>query len=174
MANNAIERVKNLFDRSLIQNNFRGTYVECLVAELLSSGWEQTRDWAGWDFEHADGTRLEVKQCAQKQSWDQSNSVNPRARRFSIRKPVGYYERDIWVDADRRPAQIYVLAWHGECGIEADQREPDQWQFFVIPEHELPEQDTIGLGRIRKTYEPVEHTNLARAVEALRNEGKPT
>ena len=58
------------FGRPLILNSLRSWIVEAIPKAHLTSDWNWTAsDWAGWDFEHADGTRVEVKQSAARQSW---------------------------------------------------------------------------------------------------------
>ena len=48
----------------------------------------------------------------------------------------------------------------------ADQREPMSWQFYVIPERELPDQKTIGLSAIRRLAQPCGADRLRAALEA--------
>jgi hypothetical protein len=65
-----LDRLTGLFDAPLIQNNLRGLYVETLVSCLLGPHWKLvSADWSAWDLAHEDGTRLEVKQAAAKQTW---------------------------------------------------------------------------------------------------------
>ena len=62
--NEIAERLaKRLFDTPIIQNQFRSTFVEAMLEPVLEeTGWKYTGDgWSGWDFERADGARLEVK-----------------------------------------------------------------------------------------------------------------
>lgn len=65
-----------------------------------------------------------------------------RSPAFDIALRTGRFSRDAgeWTDAPDRPADVYAFAWHGESerGV-ADQRDPQQWLFFVVPERELPD-----------------------------------
>ncbi len=60
------------FGQPLVENYHRGLLVEVIVAAALAGpgGWRHTAGgWGGWDFEHEDGTRLEIKQSAARQTW---------------------------------------------------------------------------------------------------------
>ena len=144
------------FETNVMDNIYRGDYVECLVAQALGDGWALTWtdgwDWAAWDIEHETGVRVEVKQSAARQSWDRS-AVAPERRakaRFDIAPRLGYFPADggDWISFRKpsRPADIYVFAWHGERQRNlTDQSDPHQWGFFVVAGEGLPEQKTIGL-----------------------------
>ena len=47
----------------IVSNAFRGLFAEFIVdAALSTNNWRMcSGDWQGWDFEHADACRLEVK-----------------------------------------------------------------------------------------------------------------
>lgn len=68
----ALRLAARLFDQPLIQNQYRSAFVEAMIEPYLArSGWRYVGDnWAGWDFEHEIGTRLELKQSAAWQTWD--------------------------------------------------------------------------------------------------------
>ena len=60
---------KYTFGKPLVSNNFRTIIVEAILHHVLEPDWRWCwQDWGPWDFEHTDGTRLEVKQSAAKQS----------------------------------------------------------------------------------------------------------
>lgn len=160
------ERIRKMFDVPVMQNNLRGLWVEIMVCELLGQGWKYTgNDWAGWDLEHEDGFRVEVKQSARAQTW--GVSANPP--RFSIAVAKGHYpdgkiyERNV---KGARLADIYIFAWHeGQ-----DQTDVSEWVFYVVESRQLPkDQKSLGLRAIQKIAEPVSASNLrARVMEALR------
>jgi hypothetical protein len=53
------------FDRPLVTNVYRNILVETIVDAALAPTWTWcAADCGSWDFEHSDGTRLEVKQSA--------------------------------------------------------------------------------------------------------------
>src|SRR6516225_4975694 len=63
-------------------------------------------DWLGWDFEHQDGTRLEVKQSAARQTWaPPKRSSRPT---FDIRTRSGFYLGSEWHPEVGRHAHLYV------------------------------------------------------------------
>ena len=50
------------FGNPVIQNDFRGILAEVIIGTALGNQWQWcSGDWGGWDFEHLDKTRLEVK-----------------------------------------------------------------------------------------------------------------
>ena len=73
----------------------------------------------------------------------------------------------MWVDTPGRFADLYVFAWHGESRYGyADQRNANQWLFFVVDEHYLPKnQKSIGLKGLEAIVSPCRVTGLKRAVE---------
>ena len=101
-----------------MNNVHRGEYLECLVAELLGSGWRLPwtagHDWAPWDLEHISGTRMEVKQSAALQSWHDGKSASTSPR-FDIAPRTGYWTLNgSWIDRPGPPADIYLFGWHPE------------------------------------------------------------
>jgi hypothetical protein len=145
-----MDRLAHLFDRALIQNDLRGMYVECMVEELLGDDWKNVgANWAGWDLEHSDGTKLEVRQSAAKQSWEPSKR-GYSAPQFSIRKPSMVWNGAVGEVIDCRQADIYLFAWHGVTSELADHRDPDQWEFFLALTSALPDQKTLGLAAVKR------------------------
>lgn len=90
------------------------------------------------------------------------------SRAFRSGKKAGRWEEgDRWVPEPGRNADIFIFAWHPVTSAEADHRDPNQWEFFVLPERELPTQATITLSRIRKLAEPVSFEALATRVKEI-------
>jgi hypothetical protein len=123
------------FGHRIIQNNLRAIVVEMMVHYALKPDSRQcSEDWKGWDFEHKDGTYLEVRQSALDQTW-----AATRVRslpRFDISERTGYWENgNSWVGQTGRNAQIYIFANHPVSGETADQRDPSQWQFYAVWQH---------------------------------------
>ena len=164
------------YQSPILENVYRGDYVECLIAHALGSDWKLTWlsgwGWAAWDIEHESGARLEVKQSAARQTWDQNPVAPRRFARFDIAPRSVYWNRDGSERLDfpepLRLADIYVFAWHPERELDrADHREPDQWQFFVVSEPRLPRsQQTIGIAGLRKLGSPCRVGAIADAVTA--------
>lgn len=164
----ALGNIIGLFDRPIIQNSLRGTYIEYVVAELLGSAWRVTSsDWSSWDLQHKDGTALEVKQSACKQTWRPSEN-GYSSPTFSIRTPKTIWSGAVSKPGGKRPASIYVFAWHGNDTRLSDQRDTSQWLFYVLPEHELPNQKTIRLSSLEKLAQPLAASDLSRRIEAIR------
>ena len=67
-----------------------------------------------------------------------------------------------------RNAHVYVFAWHGGTGETADQREPANWEFYVVAERDLPDQKSIGLGPLRRLVSPCSFHELGAVVERVR------
>ena len=149
------------FDRPVMSNYLRGTYVECLVADLLGVLPAGT-DWAPWDVEF-DGARIEVKQSAARQVWHRPQE-RTKVPRFDIKARSGYFDAESrWIAVAGRLADVYIFAWHDG----SDQRNTDEWEFFVIPTDCLPAaQKTIGLSVIRGMAETVTASGLNEAVSA--------
>ena len=169
-------RIKSMlmrrYDMPVIDNVYRSDYVECLVACTLGTDWWLTWtrgwDWAPWDCQHISGGRLEVKQSAARQPWDRKARARRRSPRFDIAPRTGYWTPDgDWVPFPGRLADIYVFAWHDESqdGY-CDQRDANQWIFFVVAEKDLPEdRKGIGLTGLKAIVPPCRITDLKRAVE---------
>src|SRR5690606_33166116 len=119
-------------------------------------------DYAGWDFERADGLRLEVKQSAAMQSW---STGKPSKAIFDVATRTGYWEAGTeWIAKAARPAHLYVFAHHGIYGDNAHHRGPSQRQFYLTPARDLPGAKQIGLSSITSLTSPVPVAALAEKV----------
>lgn len=164
--------VSRIYQRPLIENVYRGSYVEHLVALALGKEWALTPPWASWDLEHgASQMRVEVKQSAARQTWTEPPIAkeHPRRPRFDIAPRSGYYANGDadWVSTrPERQADIYVFAWHPERDeAAADHRCPGQWRFFVVAERRLPKrQKSIGLRPLRRLTRACTYEELAEMV----------
>lgn len=105
----------------LVQNNLRAIVVEAIVELALQpTGRWCGSDWSGRDFQHEDGTRLEVKQSAARQTWTAPAALRPP--RFDISERTGFYEGAAWTARPGRQAQLYVFALHPVLEDSAVQR----------------------------------------------------
>lgn len=155
-----------VFGRPLITNVHRAVLVEAMVSQALPRAWTWcSGDYAGWDFEHLDGTRLEVKQSAAKQTWETSK---PSSICWDIAARKGTYEGSIWKPGIGRNAHIYVLAYNPVIDAMTDHRDPSQWRFLVVDESCLPAQKTMGIATGLNITPAVEFGCLAEAVELMR------
>ena len=141
-----LEALIERFDQPVITNHLRGSYVECLVADLLGVS-PPSGDWSLWDIKF-EGAKIEIKQSAARQTWHNGDR-RTRAPRFDIK---GAGRNNV------RHANIYVFAWHDGD----DQRCSDEWEFYVVPSSDLPRgQKTIGLSVLRRLAPAVKASGLA-------------
>ncbi|WP_156677946.1 hypothetical protein [Sphingomonas profundi] len=150
------------FGRPLVTNVLRGLVVEAIVAAALCPSWRWcSQDYHAWDFERADGLRLEVKQSAMRQSWE---SIRPSRCAFDIAERTGRWDGAEWIGDRRRWADLYIFALHEVLDASADHRDPQQWSFYVVGASRLPHQQTIGLRGVRRLGEPCRIDDLAKVV----------
>nr|MEA2797746.1 hypothetical protein [Phenylobacterium sp.] len=155
------------FGRPLVQNNLRAMVVEAIVDLALPDGWRWcSGDWAAWDFEHADGTYLEVKQSAAQQTW--AAPTIPTQPRFDIAHRQGRWDGAVWIAEPGRFAHIYVFAHHPVVGDTADHRDPLQWRFYVVPTTDLPVARTVSLTRLKTLTRAHGFEELASGIEETR------
>lgn len=157
-----------LFGAPLLRNSIRGEYVEEMVAVALEPEWTLCAgDWGACDLAQVDGPlRIQVKQSAARQSWHTDTSPPPRPS-FSIAHKTGSYEGATWTAGYSRNAEIFIFAWHDRTDPAADHREPDQWHFYVVAEHDLPGQKSLALTTLSKIADPVPFGALKAAVSAV-------
>ena len=170
-----VDMLRRRYDRPIMNNVYRGDYVECMIQSVLGADWRLTWadgwDWAAWDCEHTpSGARLEIKQAAARQSWDKGPTPPRRNPAFDIAPRTGYWTRDgEWIDSPGRQADVYAFAWHGRDDEHADHTDFRQWRFFVVAERDLPRnQKSIRLGRLTDISTPCGIDNLRVAVETAR------
>jgi hypothetical protein len=158
-----------LYGSSIIRNDVRGELVEEIVAVALEPEWRLcSTDWASCDLIHSNRKYgIQVKQSAARQTWHKENA-KPARPCFSIKEKTGRWENgETWVSERSRNADIFVFAWHPFVSIEADHRDPRQWEFFVVLEKVLPPQSSISLSRVRHMTPPVSIADLATRVNSL-------
>jgi len=163
-----LEEVSRPYKKRVMNNVHRSEYVEAIVAlALKASGWTRKTPWDSWDLEHESGTRLEVKQSAAAQAWKSPERQSPA--RFDIAPRTGYWDdkEECWVRKPGRHADLYVFAWHGADGDTVDQREAGSWEFYVVAERDLPEQQSIALKVLQDLTSPCRIDALAGAVDAV-------
>ena len=165
---------EHVYDRPLINNVERADYVDCLVELVMRSAdprWRLAESRDPWDLEHpTTGARLEVKQSSALQSWHRATPNS--SPRFGIPPTDNYWwqcpegEFHALSTEKQRHADVYIFAWHGETDHAfADHRNVSQWQFFVVPEQELPpNQHSIGLNPLRRLVDPYDYSTLATKV----------
>lgn len=154
------------FGKPLVVNVLRSMLVEAMVATALPKPWTWcSTEYASCDFIHADGTRLEVKQSAARQSWSKQPGRVSRCS-FDIAARTGFWsEGDTWIARPGRNAEIYVFAHHPVVDDTADHRRPDQWEFYTVPVTALPAAKTISLSGVRLLATVTSFQDLATEIE---------
>jgi hypothetical protein len=138
-----------LFGKPLVVNVYRSVIVEAMIDLALGDCWEWVAgDYGPFDFQHRDGTRLEVKQASYQQTWELT--VEP-APRFDVAKRTGFYQQNKWHkhDLPDRNTDLYVFGYHGvEERSLADHRRADQWMFAIVDAASLDDEQSLSHGRI--------------------------
>jgi hypothetical protein len=160
---------RRLFAKRIMQNQIRPLYVEAMIEDALGPDWVYVgADWGGWDFDGPDGIKLEIKQSAASQSWSAGRGITTRPI-FDIAPRSGFYGKDgvQWTSSPGRQAQVYVFAWHPVSNETADQRDPTQWLFYVVPAAMLPQlHKTISLKGVEARSKPVALAELKEQLSA--------
>jgi len=138
----------------VVSNATRGVLAEYLVAGALGVADGCIREeWAAYDLEARDGTRVEVKSAAYIQSWHQERLSQIS---FLVPKTRGW-DRDTnrQDDDPRRKADVYVFALLAHTDqATLDPLDVSQWEFYVLPTEVLDErqrgQHSITLPSLRK------------------------
>lgn len=154
-----------LFGQPILTNVVRGEVVEEMCVMALEPEWVHAGgDYGAWDLENPKtGLRIQVKQSAARQSW----GISISAPTFSIAQKTGRYEGAVWIAEASRNADIFVFGWHPLMDETADHRAVEQWQFFVVPESQLPPQKSIRLTVLKRLVEPCSWSDLRATVQSL-------
>ena len=165
--------VNSLTDRffggPLIEPVERAAYVECMVHFALGEEWELAAQWSPWDLTHGpSGVRLEVKQATALQLWAQRPcDFGGTSTPYHVAPVAGVWDESTksWLRyrTRSRAADVYVFAWHPGCDpATIDQRLPEQWEFYVVPERALARgQKAIAASRVRKRWPLTSYEDLA-------------
>jgi hypothetical protein len=156
------------FGKPRLNNVLRAVVVEAIVSTALGKDWEWcSADWAMCDFRHADGTRLEVKQSAARQSWHRADAAPSRAV-FDIAARKQAWDGQKWVNSAGRNADIYLFAHHPRTDDVCDHRDPEQWRFYLVPTCKLPLTKTVSLSWVMQNAPGCGYGELAEAIETAR------
>jgi len=113
-----------------------------LVLASLGSDWEMVSlGWHPWDLQYKSGThrvRIQVKQCAALQLWGPTKKLSIH---FGWKtKAPDYFERDNpneSIESEGWFCELFVVGLHLENDNSADQVDPKQREFLVIPTTDL-------------------------------------
>jgi len=151
----------------LVSNATRGILAEYLVAQALGIADGTREEWAAYDLETSDGTRIEVKSAAYIQSWLQRRLSQIS---FRVSKTLAWDRySNRYGSEPKRHAGVYVFALlaHKEQQT-VNPLDVSQWEFFVLPTVVLDarerSQHSITLPSLRRLAEPVSFHELPRAV----------
>ncbi|MXX91865.1 MAG: hypothetical protein F4Y63_00230 [Chloroflexi bacterium] len=142
----------------LIDNTTRGSLAEFYVALALDPNDPfrfKTKPWSSWDIETENGTKIEVKTSALRQSWH-SGSHAPSTPQWDI-APISVYdwETNTYSKSKFRPADLFVFSLHAHKDPGTlDAIDLSQWMFYVLPTHvldtERPTGKSIRLNPLKK------------------------
>ena len=158
---------KAAFGKPLVTNVLRGLLVEAIIADTIEPEWLWcAADYSSWDFERADGMRLEVKHSSYLQTWapPTHGKVSPS---FDIRERSGRWEGAVFIEDAGRAAHLYAFAYHDVRDETADHRDPEQWAFFVVPTSLLPKTKRLSLARLKQLAAPISIDQLCHSVASV-------
>ena len=164
---------ETMFGGRILNNSHRGDLVEMMVAMALGSDWRFVGlGWHPWDLQlgnDSNRVRIQIKQSAALQLWGptktQAVSLNWSAR------PPSYFRRDNPlepIEPEGWFCELFVVGIHLEKDPNiADQCDPRQWLFSIIPARELEEgAKSMGLKKVIENWPPVEWGLLQQSVDA--------
>lgn len=163
---------KYLYSGRVLNNAHRGDIVEMIVLSALGSEWKMVGlGWHPWDLQRGSGNarvRIQVKQCAALQIWGPTKKLvlkfgwkKQAPDYFHSDNPGEEFETEGWF------CDVFVFGLHLEENKEkADQADPTQWSFLVVPANVLQRgQDSMLLSKALKRWRPVKWHELPGAVE---------
>jgi len=162
---------ENMYTDRIINNSHRGDVVEMMVLSALGPGWSLVGlGWHPWDLQFGSGldrVRIQVKQCAALQLWGPTKKLSIQ---FGWKKKApDYFFRDNpteEIEAKGWFCDIFVVGLHLVTDNSADQVDPTQWKFLVIPTSDLvPGQNSMTLNRALLRWKPVLWGGIRNAVD---------
>jgi len=170
-----IERVAHMmYGQPILDNSYRGDLVEGMVIGALGPEWDFVGlGWHPWDLQHGSGPdriRIQVKQIAALQLWGETKKLTLRFGWKS--SPPDYFERDNpneEIESEGWFCEVFVFGLHLEDDeSKADQADPSQWQFLVIPASDLePPRSSMVLTKALDIWEPVSWAELSEKVDEV-------
>jgi hypothetical protein len=122
----------------LLCNLMRGHLAEFIVGKAIGSPGTVRNEWAAYDLQTPNGTKIEVKSAAYLQSWAQDGYSQIQ---FNVEKTKALdSEKGGYRGEPRRCADVYVFAVlaHKDKPT-VDPLNVNQWEFYVLPAKTLNE-----------------------------------
>lgn len=164
--------VDNMYSDRILNNAHRGDVAEMIVLSALGPGWRSVGlGWHPWDLQRGSGServRIQVKQCAALQLWGKTKRLGLK---FGWKKKApdyfAKYNPGEKIESEGWFCDLFVFGLHLEENInKADQLDPKQWKFLVIPTNDLKRgQDSMVLTEALKRWRPVIWCDLLDEVE---------
>jgi hypothetical protein len=154
----------------ILTNTSRGIFAEFLVGKALGvvEGVRPT-GWEDFDLSY-DGWKIEVKASVYVQNWHQDA---PSVIRFDIGERGSWdAEANVWKPDPVRSADCYVFCLYAETDrSRANVLDTSKWEFYVLSteriNHELRNQKSVGLNRIKSMTEPVDYSQLKEQIDRV-------
>lgn len=163
---------KEMYSGPIINNVHRGHLVEIMVLTALGAEWRLVGlGWHPWDLQRGEKderTRIQVKHSAALQLWGKTKS---RSLSFgwSSKPPSDFFEYNPGEEIENEGwfCDLFVFGLHNEVDPDvADQADPSQWEFLVIPVCDLKHgQNTMQLNKALEKWTPVTWSSLDAEVE---------
>lgn len=135
---------EGIFDKPIIDNAMRGYFCEYMIAEALGDECQLVgAGWHPWDLqigpseeELPNRIRIQVKNSARLQLWTHNNHSDCSWSLKARRKPSYYdqYYPDTPCEDLGFLCDLFILCLHDITDLQiADQRDPEQWKFYLVP-----------------------------------------
>ena len=162
---------KNMYSPRILNNAHRGDVVEMIVLSALGADWKLVGlGWHPWDLQRGTGServRIQVKQTAALQLWGPTKNLSLK---FGWKKKAPeYFSRDNpgeQIEPEGWFCDVFIFGLHLERDKDrADQVDPNQWKFLVIPASDLKRgRDSMVLNKALKRWQPVTWFQLLESV----------
>lgn len=164
--------LEHVYKGPIINNAHRGDLVEMAVLAALGPPWKYVGlGWHPWDLQRGcgkDRVRIQVKNCARLQLWGETTS--PRVQFGWKAKPPAYFKQcypNKEIENEGWFCEIFVIGYHcNKNRSTADQVDPEQWKYLIIPVCELkPKQSSLSLDKAKTCWPPVKWAGIRAAVD---------
>lgn len=163
---------QRMYSSKILNNAHRGDIVEMMVLSALGSEWDLVGlGWHPWDLQRGTGSnriRIQVRQCAARQLWGFTKNMKLQ---FGWKKnPPSYFHRDNpgeQIESEGWFCDLFIFGLHLIKDESADQVDPKQWEFLVIPTSDLEYgRNSMVLSKALDKWEPIQWSDLRKNVES--------